>query len=84
MNNESAAPITEQPIYTQFTCPYCGGHRLVVKVECDATVTGFDALTTYFIFEEKQDQENAISIFFCNDCEWNTDEESEVRDYVKA
>lgn len=42
MKNESATPITEQPIYTQSTCPECGGHTLKAKVEWDANVTGFD------------------------------------------
>ncbi len=83
MKKESVNPVNEKPIYTQFTCPDCGGHHLGAKVECDATVTGFDALTTYFIFDEKQDQEHAIALFFCNDCEWNASEESFVRDYMK-
>ena len=83
MKQESVRPVNVKPIYTQFTCPDCGGHSLKAKVECDAVVTGFDDLTTYFIFDEKTEQEHAVALFFCDDCEWNTDEESDVRDYVK-
>ena len=83
MKNESAAPITEQPIYTQFTCPDCGGHFLKAKVECDANVTGFDDRAAYFILDKEQEPALDVALFFCQDCDWNTDEESFVRDYMK-
>ena len=53
------------------------------KIEFDARITGFDDLTTYFILDEDQDQEYAIALFFCNDCQWNCDGEPDVRDHVR-
>ena len=84
MKIESVSPINVKPIYcTQFTCPDCGGHHLGAKVECNAEITRFDDKTTYFILDDQQEQEHDIALFFCKECEWNTNEESSVRAYVK-
>jgi hypothetical protein len=83
MRQESVRPVNEKSILREFTCPSCGGHTLKAKIECDASITGFDDLTAYFRLDEAQDQEYAIALFFCNDCQWNCDEESEARDYMR-
>jgi hypothetical protein len=83
MPKESVSPVNENPFLGEFTCPDCGGHTLKAKIECDASIGGFDDITTYFRLDEAQDQEYAITLFFCNDCQWNCDDESQARDYVK-
>lgn len=81
MPKESVSPVNERPILREFSCPTCGGHHLGAKVECNAQITRFDDKTTYFILDDQQ--EHDIALFFCKECEWNTDEESSVRAYVK-
>lgn len=83
MTNESLTQIRRKTIYTQFTCPDCCGHRLGAKVECDADITSFDDKDASFILSDKQEQEFTIALFCCRDCSWNTDEESDVMDYMK-
>jgi predicted RNA-binding Zn-ribbon protein involved in translation (DUF1610 family) len=84
MKNESANPVqNEKPIYTQFTCPDCGGNALRAIVESYATITGFDDNAVYYVLDEEDKQDHNIPLFFCDNCGYDTEKESSVRDYVK-
>jgi hypothetical protein len=84
MKKEPVNSVNEKPIYTQFTCPDCGGHTLRSVVETYATITGFGDEAVFYVLDDEEKQYHEIAYFFCsNFCNWDSDKESEVRDYVK-
>ena len=81
MQNESETSLEKQQIYKHFSCPECGGRILKGIVEFDANINSLDDEGAYFTVNGAMEPD--IALFYCPECNWDTDKQSSVMDYMK-